>query len=266
MLDAFREPFVRTALIGGLIVGAVCAYLGVHVVLRRIVFVGAALAQVSSAGVGLALFAGLNPSITSLALTLVGVAAFSTKSIDRRTTQESWIGVGYAVAAALAILFVAKSAQAEARVLDLLSGDLLTVTADQIWSMAIVSTAAVTLHTLFHKQLLFCEFDAETAAACGLRAVSWDMIFFLILGAVISLSIRIAGTLLVFSFLVAPAVTALLVARSFAAIYATSIGSACISTVTGLIVSYKLDLPTGPTIAAVCCSLLLIAWVASKLR
>ena len=202
MLDVFRIPFLQTALAASLIVGAVCAYLGVHVVLRRIVFVGAALAQVSSAGVGLALCTGTNPSVISLLLTLGGVAAFSARSMSRRTTQESIIGVGYAVASALAVLFVARSAQAEARMLDVLSGNVLTVTPRQVWLMAVVATVAVVLHTLLQKQFLFSAFDPETARASGVRASWWDLLFFLILGVVISFSIRLAGTLLVFAFLV----------------------------------------------------------------
>src|SRR3990170_452310 len=133
MISLFRDSFLQTALIASLVVGAVCAYLGVYVVLRRIVFVGAALAQVSSAGVGLAMLAGQNPSLVSLAMTLGGVAAFSVKSKDRRTTQESLIGIGYAVASALAVLFVAKSAQGEAHMLDVLSGNILTVTPAETW-------------------------------------------------------------------------------------------------------------------------------------
>src|SRR3989339_717834 len=202
MLSVFKDSFLQTALVASLIVGAVCAYLGVYVVLRRIVFVGAALAQVSSAGVGLAMCTGRNPSLISLVLTLGGVAAFSVKSKDRRTTQESLIGIGYAVASALAVLFVAKSAQGEAHMLDVLSGNILTVTSHEVWWMTGVGLAAVMLHALLSKQFLFSMFDPETAQASGIRAGWWDLLFFLILGIIISLAIRLAGTLLVFAFLV----------------------------------------------------------------
>jgi len=266
MLDVFRIPFLQTALAAGLIVGAVCAYLGVHVVLRRIVFVGAALAQVSSAGVGLALYIGSNPSITSLLLTMGGVAAFSIKSASRRTTQESLIGVGYAIASALAVLFLARSGQAEARMLDVLSGNVLTVTAAQVWLMAAVAAAAVAVHALLQKQFLFSAFDADTAKASGIRAQWWDLLFFLILGVVISFSIRLAGTLLVFAFLVLPAVTALLLSRRFAEIYVVAVGASAISTIAGLMASYRFDLPTGPTIVAASFVLLVVSWVVSRLR
>jgi ABC-type Mn2+/Zn2+ transport system permease subunit len=266
MLSVFRDSFLQTALVASLIVGAVCAYLGVYVVLRRIVFVGAALAQVSSAGVGLALCTGGNPLLMSLVLTLGGVAAFSVKSKNRGTTQESLIGIGYAVASALAVLSVAKSAQGEAHMLDVLSGNILTVTAREVWWMAGVGVVAVALHALLSKQFLFSMLDPETAQASGIRAGWWDLFFFLILGVIISLGIKLAGTLLVFAFLVVPAVTGLLLSQRLGRVYAVAMGAASIATVGGLYASVRLDLPSGPAIVA--CSFLLLAsaWVISKLR
>ena len=266
MLSVFKDSFLQTALVASLIVGAVCAYLGVYVVLRRIVFVGAALAQVSSAGVGLALCTGRNPSLMSLVFTLGGVAAFSVKSKDRRTTQESLIGIGYAVASALAALFVAKSAQGEAHMLDVLSGNILTVTWPEVAWMAGVRVVAVAVHALLSKQFLYSMFDPETAQASGIRAGWWDLVFFLILGVIISLAIKLAGTLLVFAFLVVPAVTGLLLSERLGRVYAIAIGAASIATIGGLCASVKLDLPSGPAIVACSFVLLAAAWVVSRMR
>ena len=266
MLSVFKDSFLQTALVASLIVGAVCAYLGVYVVLRRIVFVGAALAQVSSAGVGLAMCTGRNPSLISLVLTLGGVAAFSVKSKDRRTTQESLIGIGYAVASALAVLFVAKSAQGEAHMLDVLSGNILTVTSHEVWWMAGVGLTAVMLHALLSKQFLFSMFDPETAQASGIRAGWWDLLFFLILGIIISLAIRLAGTLLVFAFLVVPAVTGLLLSQRLGRVCVIAVGASAVAKIIGLYASVKMDLPSGPAIVAVLFAVLLVAWVIAKIR
>jgi ABC-type Mn2+/Zn2+ transport system permease subunit len=266
MLSVFKAPFMQVALVGGLVVGAACAYIGVQVVLRRIVFVGAALAQVSSAGVGLAMCMGWNPSLVSLALTLGGVAAFSVKTKDRCTTQESLIGVGYAAASALAVLLVAKSAQGESHLLDVLSGNVLTITPAQVWWMAGTAVVAITVMTLLGKQFLFSMFDPETAQAAGVRVGLWDLAFFLVLGVIISLAIRLAGTLLVFAFLVLPAVTGLLLSKRLEWIRAIAITSACIATAAGLYASVKMDLPSGPAIVACSFALLAVAWTISRFR
>lgn len=266
MTSMFADQFMRTALIAGLVIGVVCAYMGVHVVLRRIVFVGAALAQVSSAGVGLGLIAGLNPSLMALLLTLGGVVAFSAQSRDRRTAQENMIGVGYAVASALAVLFVAKSAQGETHLLEVLSGNILTVDPAQLWWGAGVCVAAVILHMLFHKQFLFCAFDSDTAQTSGYRVAWWDLFFFVLLGVVVALSIRLAGTLLVFGFLVLPALTGLALSRHLSSIYLVAAGSALLATVAGLYVSFTWDFPSGPAIVTCSFLILIVAWTVSKLR
>ena len=262
----WHDEFMRLALLGSLLIGAVCAYLGVYVVLRRIVFVGAALAQVSSAGVGLAVLAGKDPSLMSLLFTLGGVAAFSVRSRDRRTTQESFIGIGYTVASTVAVLFVAKSAQGESHLLDVLSGNVLTITPAQVAWMAGVAVLAVCLHTLFHKQFLFSAFDAETARALGFRVGWWDLLFFLLVGVVVSLGIRLAGTLLVFAFLVIPGVIGLLLSQRLGKIYALAVASSALATVAGLRASVSLDLPTGPAIVAALFVLLAIAWGVAKVK
>lgn len=266
MTDLLAAPFMRTALLAGLTLGGVCAYFGVHVVLRRIVFVGAALAQVSSMGVALGLLCGLNPSLTALVLTLGGVAAFAAQSRDRRTAQEHVIGIAYAVAAALAVLFVARSAQGETHLLEVLSGNILTVDPNHLWWALLLCLAAVGVHQLLHKQFLYCAFDADTAQASGLRVGWWDLWFFILLGAVLALAIRLAGTLLVFGFLVLPALTGLALSRQLSRIYVVAVVSAMLATCAGLVLSYHIDLPSGPTIVACSFALLCLAWALARLR
>jgi len=233
--------------------------MGVHVVLRRIIFVGAALAQISSAGVGLALLGGFNPSVTALVLTLGGVCAFSVQSREHRAARENLIGVGYAVASALAVLFVAKSAQGEGHLLDVLSGNILTVEPSQLRWASGICILAVMFHMLFHKQLLYSAFDADTAQTSGFKVSLWDLLFFTILGVVVALGIRLAGTLLVFGFLVLPAITGLMLSRHLGHIYLIAIATAMISTTIGLYASLCMDLPTGPAIVACCFVLMVVA-------
>ena len=269
MLEAFGDHFMRIALAAGVIVSVVCAYLGVYVVLRRVVFVGAALAQLSAAGIGFAILTGANPSAMSLLATIGGVAAFSAIS-GREFARESLIGVGYAAGAAFGVLFLAKSAQGEAHLLDVLSGNILTVTPSEIVWMLAVAVVALALHALFRKQLVFSAFDPETARASGFRTKRWDLLFFIMLAVVISFAIRLVGALLVFAMLVIPPVTGMLLGRRLSAMSALSVVSSLIATVVGLYASFRLDLPSGPTIVAVSIALLATAWIwqtgASSLR
>lgn len=257
---------MQRALAASILVGAICAYLGVYVVLRRIVFVGAALAQVSSAGVGLAMALGINPSGPSLGATALGVAALSIRSAGKRITQESVIGVAYGLAGALAVLLVAVSASGEAHLLEVLSGNVLTVTTGQILLIGVLGMGVAVAGWLFGRMLLFVSFDPETARTLGIRTWVWDLMFYVFLGLAISFGIRIAGALLVFVFLVIPPVTGLVASDKLKNIFAVAIGSSVLAALIGLYASFMLDLPSGPSIVGVSALILVVVWLRSKIR
>lgn len=248
MIEVFRISFMQQALLASLIVGVVCAFLGVYVVLKRIVFVGVALAQLSSAGVATALLFGASPMLFSFAFMLAGVAAFSVRTQERHVPRESLIGVAYATATALGILLVAKSARGESHMLGLLFGNILAVTTTDVYVLAGVCAIVMLVNYLFAKEFLLSSFDPETAQTLGVRARLWDLLFYLALGVVIAVSIRIAGALLVFAFLVIPAVTALLLARRLKTALALAAALSVVPVVAGLYLSFVWDLPSAATI------------------
>ncbi len=123
----FQIDFLRHALFAGILVALMCSYLGVYVVLKRIVFVGVALAELSSAGIAVGLWLGFSPIWGAMLLVLLGVTMFAVRWSPRRVPSESTIGIVYSVAGALAILCISKSAMGETHMLKLLQGDVLTV-------------------------------------------------------------------------------------------------------------------------------------------
>jgi zinc transport system permease protein len=250
---------MRRALAVGLVVALGCGFLGLFVVLRRIVFLGIALAEVSSTGVALALLMGFNPMVGSLALMLLGVGLFSVRWSPRKVAQESFIGIGWAVASAAGILLVAKSATGESHMLDLIYGNILTVTTGDIWRTGVVLGGVVLLHLLFAKEFLFVSFDPDTVAAMGYRARLWDLLLYATLGLTISFSIQAVGVLMTFSALVLPPVTALLLARRMRTAAAVSMLVGAIPLPVGLYLSFVWDLPTSATVVAVSFLLLLAA-------
>ena len=263
----------REALYGSLIIAVTCALLGVYVVLRRIVFVGAALAQISSAGIALAYWlAGMgiatalaqHPEALSLAITLASVAFFA-GAVRGPVPPDARIGVWYAVAASAGILLIAKAASGEAHDI-FLEGNILGITRSDTIELLVASVPVVFGQFLFHKELLFISFDRETARTLGYRVGAWDLSFYLVLGFVISISMQFAGVLLVFNFLVLPAVTGLLLARSMTGTFLYSLGAALIAAVAGFSLSIPFDLPTGPTMIAVSGVLVGLAWLVRRLQ
>ena len=176
-----RHSFFLYALIAGVLAAGMCSMVGVYVLLKRIVFVGIALAQLSSAGVALALLLDLPPLVMALSATLVGVVFFSQVSANRDIPLEGIIGVSYALSAVLGIVFIAKNPFGEARSLNVLFGNILSVQVSEIAALAIVLVVLLGLHVVFYKEFLFVSFDYETALAHGLAARWWNLLLYLTL-------------------------------------------------------------------------------------
>ena len=119
MTAMLEYDFIRTALLGTTAIGIVCAYLGVYVVLRRIVFVGATMAQISSAGIAIGILTGWSPNAWSVGLTFLAVLFFGHPSFGKRWPQDATLGVLFTVSGAAAVLLVAHTARGNEEVVHL---------------------------------------------------------------------------------------------------------------------------------------------------
>ena len=272
MLDAVL--LFRESLYGSLIIAITCGAIGVWVVLRRIVFVGAALAQLSSAGIALALVlagAGLirgplaQPVVFAVVVALLGALAFGLGTRRALVPPDATIGVTYAVAGAFGVLLISKAVAGEAHDL-FLHGNVLGVTRRDTIEVLLVGIPMLAIHALFYKEFLFVSFDPETARAMGFRVDRWNLLLYFTLGLVIAFAIQTAGVLVVFNFLVLPAVTGLLLARSMRGMFAWAVVSAALAVVIGFVISIPFDLPTGSAIIAVSGAFVLIARGLNALR
>lgn len=263
-----RILLFRDALLGALIIAVTCSMLGVYIVLRRIVFVGAALAQISSAGVALALWLsgiawaqsiGSHPTALALAVTLAGVLLLGLEAERAIVPKDAAIGIAYAMSGALGILLVAKATVGEAHDI-FLQGSILGITPGDIGVLVAAAVPVVVLQVGFSRQILYTSFDPETARTLGYRVRFWDLSFYLALGLAIAAAMQFAGVLLVFSYLVLPAVTALLLARTMPGAIGLSVAAAILATIVGFALSVTYDLPTAPAIAACGGALAVLVW------
>ena len=270
MLDAVL--LFREALYGALVIAVVCSTLGVYVVLRRIVFVGAALAELSSAGLALGLWlAGIGASATltthpvalSLVVTLAGALFFGLSGARARVPADATIGIVYAVAAAVGILLIAKAKTGEAHDI-FLQGNILGITHSDTMVLLAVAIPVLVVHIVFFKEFLFVSFDRETARTLGYDVTFWNLLLYLTIGLVIAFAMQFAGEMLVFDFLVLPAVTGMLLSRSMGGMFAWSVGSGLVAALIGFSLSVPFDLPSGPAIVAVSGVFVLIAWLLRK--
>jgi len=179
---------------------------------------------------------------------------------------EARIGVTYAIAAALTILFLAVDPHGDAEMVNLLKGDILATTRTSLTLLAYVLGAVVLVLFAFRKEFLLVSFDRDLAVVFGKRAALWDGLLYLLIGITISLGVMTAGPLVTFGFLVVPPLTARLVTRrmlSFSLVAAAIGGAAAFG---GFYCAYRMDLPLGPAEVALASLMLIAVGAASMIR
>jgi zinc/manganese transport system permease protein len=256
-----------------LVIVAIHSYLGLHVIAREVIFVDLSLAQMAALGSAVAILAGSQPDSTTaflyaLGFTTLGAALFSlTRTSERgRVPQEAIIGIVYVVASAAALLVADRTPRGGETIKDILVGSLLWVTWPTIARLAAVYAVIGAFHWVLRRRFLTISFAPETAIAGGWHIRWWDFLFYLSFGLVITLSVPIAGVLLVFSFLVVPAAIAFQFAERQGALAAIAWVAGAVASATGLWISFRYDLPTGPVIVCMFGVLLAIAYMARRLR
>ncbi|MBN2576689.1 MAG: metal ABC transporter permease [Deltaproteobacteria bacterium] len=250
ILELMAAPFAEC-----LVLVAIHTYLGIHVLKRRVIFVDLALAQIAALGTTVGFLFGIMPEtpaalVFSMAFTFLGAAVFSiTRFRHERVPQEAVIGLTYAIACATAILVVEKTRGAE-HLKDILVGNLLWVKWSDVATAAIVYAVVGVVHFAFRKKFLTISENADAAFRSGMHVRAWDFLFYLTFGVVITLSTRVAGVLLVFVFLVAPAILAFILTSQMWLQLLIGWVMGTLVTIAGLYLSWHLDLPSGPAVIA----------------
>src|SRR5690348_9912912 len=252
MWDVMFWPIMACILLPWLLV-----YLGLHVVRRGIIFIDIAMAQMASLGICVAVLLHLNlegwPAfLIALGFTLVGAAIFSvTGKRASQIPQEAVIGIAYVVAAAAAVLLLSRAAEGDEEIKNMLVGNILLVTPREVWERFALFVAVGVFHFIFRRNFLLVSFDREVAYEQGLRVRWWDFLFYAVFGLVVTSFVRIAGVLLVFSYLIVPAVCGINLVSSVRARLVIGWITATIGGIGGLFWSFYGDLPSG---AAIVCT------------
>jgi zinc/manganese transport system permease protein len=240
-------PFLACLILTGIHV-----YLGIHVISRKVIFVDIALAQIAAFGATVAFLLGHDPKSWgaygwSLMFAVLAAAVFAlTRTRHERVPQEAVIGITYATASAAAILLADISPHGAEHLHDLLAGSIVWVTPQQIVWTALVYSGLGLFHVVFRKRFLEISLRPDEAYARGVNVRLWDFLFYLSFGFVITSSVQIAGVLLVFCYLVAPSVFAVMFFDDLKSRLITGWTMATLVSAVGLSFSY--DRPSGPTI------------------
>ena len=242
------------ALAACLLLTAIYVYFGLHIVRRGVIFVDLALAQVAAMGSTVAFLLGYSLEgqgayLFSLAFACFGSVVFTlARSREEVVPQEAIIGIVYAFAAAATVLLVDRAPHGAEHIKYLLVGNILWVSWSTIGQLFLIVLVVAFFHFYFRINISLVSVDPEAARKAGISVTLWDLLFYLSLAWIVTSSVQTAGVLLIFSFLIVPAVCGMLLSRSFrvSLLLGWIVGVGVSLAGSGL--SYILDLPTGATI------------------
>ncbi|MCP3142564.1 metal ABC transporter permease [Pyxidicoccus xibeiensis] len=244
--ELFRDP-----LLCALIAGGVLGFLSVYVVLRRMVFVSAAVAQSAGLGVALAFFAsihlGINvePVLGATAMALAATLLLMTEPTKLRLTRESLLGLAYALAGGAAVLVGDRIAQEAHDIQGILFGTAVLVTPEQLHTVAIAATGVMVMHLWWYRGITFASFDRIGALVQGLPVRLLDGVLMVSIGVMVGVCARALGALPVFAFSTLSAIAALMLDLRLPWTFLVATLAGAISGVGGYMFAYFYDFPVG---------------------
>jgi zinc transport system permease protein len=278
------------AILGSILAGMICGFLGTFVVSQRVVFLGATLTQVSVAGVAFSFLHLVNvegivssalgikitdhsflhnfePAFFSILFAVFVVLIFSQTYRQKLLTQDGILGIIFVVAVALRIMFIQKSPIAEvSEVESILKGDILFIGQSQFLTLGGIFLFTLIVFTAFQKQLKFVTFDAESASAHGINSRLWLLLFYIVVGMGISLTTRFVGDVFTFAYLIIPSSIGLLVSKKVIHVFMIAVIVGAIIPPISIFLAFKFDFSSGPTAVVTLFILFLIVYGYKKLR
>lgn len=251
MLDLFHYAFMTRAFIAGLIIAVIAPAIGAFLVVRRYSLMADTLAHVSLTGVAIGLLTNINPLITAIGTSVVAAIGIERLRSVRKLYGESILALFLTGSLAFATVLIGLARGFTVNLFSYLFGSITTVTAQDIWVIGGVGVVMLIVLLLLYKELFFVALDEELAQTHGIK-VKWINILLVVMAALtVSLSIRIVGVLLIGALMVIPVITALQYGGSFKQTIGLAIIFSVISVVSGLLLSYYLNLASGGTIILV---------------
>lgn len=248
MSELLGYAFMQRALLAGALIGAVCAVIGVYVVLKGLSFIGAGIAHASFGGVALGFLLDVNPVLTAIAFCLATAWGIGLVARKGQVKEDTAIGIFFASTMALGILFIGLMRGYNVDLFGYLFGSILAVSNQDLVITLGLGAGVLVAVGLFFKELLFVTFDAEMAEVTGLPASGVYFLLVSLIALTVVLSIKVVGIVLVSALIVTPAAAAYQLTEDFPRMMALAVAIGVGSAVGGLLLSYPLNAASGATI------------------
>jgi zinc/manganese transport system permease protein len=265
LIDPFRYDFMARALLAGLLVVVATSIAGTWVILRRLAFMGDALAHGIVPGIALALLIDVDPVIGALAAAVVMTGAIALIHRTTRLGEDTAIGLLFVGMLAVGVMVISRTHSFAVNLATVLFGDVLGVTVGDLWLQVGAAGLVVVGVAVFYRPLMALAFDEQKAEALGMRPRMAHLIMLSLITIAVVSSFRAVGALLVFGLLVAPPATAILVARRVPVVMGVAMLLGFAEAAGGLVISFHADTATGATISGLAVAVFFAVLVISRL-
>ena len=264
--ESLINPLIQRSIIASVIVGTICAIVGVFVLLRGLVFLGEAVTHSAFAGVTFGLLFAIEPIYTTILFAILGVLLVGYVNEKQVMNDEIIIGVTFTLMMALAVFFIGLLNFYSTDVNSILFGTLLFIPIEEFYLMIIIGVIVVAVVLLIKKELYFMTFDFEMAKLSGIHVRFFNYLFLVLVALTISISIRGIGALLVFAMVIVPAASAYQWTFKLNRLMIISVIFGNVSTLLGFIISFILSIPVGSSIVLVSIVIFFISFIYSPKR
>ncbi len=266
MAELLSHTFMQRALIEAVLVGGICAVIGVYVVLNGLSFIGAGISHSTFAGVAIGLLLGVDPLITALLFSTAVALSIGWVSEKTELKHDTSVGIFFAATMALGVLLIGFLKDFYVDVFSYLFGNILALTATDLWvSLGMTLFIGITVFALF-KEFLALSFDSEVASVMGLPVRTLHYLLLVLIALTVVLSVKSVGVVLVSALIVTPAAAAYQLTVSFRRMMLLSVIIGVSSAVGGLLLSYWIDVPSGASIVLIATLVFFAAWLFSPQR
>lgn len=243
--------FLQQALLAGLLASVGCAVMGSYVVLKRITFLAGGIAHAVLGGMGVAYYFGAAPLAGALVSAVAAALLIGWIRIHWHEQEDILIGALWAAGMALGLVFISRTPGYSVDLMSYLFGNILLVSAADLWLMAALDAVIVLVTVLWHRQLMAVCFDEEFARTRGVPVTFFYLLLLSLVALTVVLLIRVVGLILVIALLTIPAAIAVQFSQRLLRIMVLAGVLGAAFNVTGLALSYAPDLPAGASIVLV---------------
>lgn len=259
----FEFDFMRNAFMAGVVVSVLCPIIGLFIVLRRNSMIGDTLSHSSFAGVAIGLVFGMNPIISAFLFTTICAVIIEFLRGYYKKYAELVMSIVLTLSLGIAIILIS-TGKANANVNSYLFGSILTVSKSDLLIIATSGIICLLILKVIYNKLIYITFDEEGAKTAGINVKFINYLFTILVGATISLSIRIMGILVISSIIVVPVATAMQLKKNFNKTLILSVLFGLIDILLGLFLSYHFDSAPGGTIALTSVIVLVITLILKR--